>query len=170
MKHLTAPQIAVVDLAAVGPCPHLPMKIVDVSSMTALGKECRERAIIEGQRRLCGSDSDVVLDENKCPPVKCSDCDLHAVILDLRLVCGNFLSRPQRELAVRQLKEAYIAFSTKAWHHNNTVLLCVCACVCARACARPPACVSVCLCVPLQPEYRVYQFEEELGPSLLTEL
>ena len=121
MKHLTAPQIAVVDLAAVGPSPHLPMKIVDVSSMTALGQECRERAIIEGQRRFCGSDSDVILDENQCPAVKCSDRDLQAVMLDLRLVCGNFLSRPQRELAVRLLKEAYIDFSTKAWHYDNTV-------------------------------------------------
>jgi len=93
--------------------------------MTDLGLACRECATIEGQRRYCKSDGNVVLSNSECPQVILTNRELKCALLDLRTMGSGTLVSSQRVAAVKVLKEEYTIFAKKAFHFmgekSNTI-------------------------------------------------
>ena len=57
MRRLREDHLHVIALDEVQKSPDVPRRLLQVDELTALGRECLERARLEGERRFCGSSS-----------------------------------------------------------------------------------------------------------------
>jgi hypothetical protein len=80
-------------------------KVEDISSA---GLECLRPAMLEGERRYCGNDTEEV--NIVAQPVDISDRELLASILDMRIIKSNHLWGEQLTRARKVFGEAYVAF------------------------------------------------------------
>lgn len=99
----------VVDPQEVTKSPKLPRKLVDVNDLTAIGKEARRRAIVECERRFCGSDAEEITGRD----VEVTDRELLATLLDIRTKGGKHLTRAQRLRAKQLLIKAHSEFEAR---------------------------------------------------------
>lgn len=77
--------------------------------LTSVGRTCLERAIIEGERRFCGSDAETITDKQ----VIVSDRELLATLVDVRTKGAAHLSPEQRRTAKAKLVELHQEFAAQ---------------------------------------------------------
>jgi hypothetical protein len=110
MAGLRKETLFVVDLANVTAKPQLPRVEVNVTDLSALGATCRERAILEGERRWCGNTGETLTGAD----VIITDRELMSSLLDLRTIRCPHLSTEKKVEAKRLLSEAYVTFAMTA--------------------------------------------------------
>ncbi|KAI9344980.1 hypothetical protein BDR26DRAFT_932541 [Obelidium mucronatum] len=104
---LRALELKVVDQAAIGTSPVLPRTNVAVTHLTTIGQTCRNRAILEVERRFCGNDTETATGAS----FECSDRQLLATLLDLQTVKCEHLTSLQRNRAKELLFDQYVSFA-----------------------------------------------------------
>ena len=94
----------------------LPRISKNVREMTTIGKEVRERALIEGERRFCGNKTDKLIHNAE---VVMSDRELLATVLDLRTFGCAHLSEEQRTKAKELFETAYVNFALTVFNFEK---------------------------------------------------
>ena len=117
LNSLLKPSLAVVDLSRPSTLPKLPRKALPVEELGSLGTEAHSRAIIECQRRFCGSKTETVIKPS--PEVELTDRQLLATLLDLRTCGAEHLSPTQYDKAKKVFSDAYVKFATTAHHFHK---------------------------------------------------
>jgi hypothetical protein len=111
MHNLRKPTLMVANLGDIGKSPRLPrIEVATESAFSPEGKECLERAKLEGERRFCGNTSEVLTGA----PIVLSDRDLKAALLDLRTRACSHLSEGDKAKAIKLYITSYIAFGRRA--------------------------------------------------------
>ena len=99
IKGLESPMMRVVNLSNIPASGKLERHEQDVSTFRPLGSDCRERAMIEAQRRFCEGAEKTEVVIKPTPPIIASKRSLVATILDLRTVGGGHLTKGQYDAA-----------------------------------------------------------------------
>ena len=108
---LCASTIAIIDQDSVTEDPKLPRNVIAVTDMTDIGRTCRERAIIEFERRFLQSKLDVRLPlDSPLRFIHINDRQLAATLIDLRTAKCAHLTPSQRTAAQSALSTRYVAF------------------------------------------------------------
>ena len=115
MKGLREESIQVIDLSATDTRRELPRKRVPVSELSPLGQETRERALLEGERRFCGNNTEAI----QGLPVKLSKREKLATLLDLRTVGAAHLSKEEAAEALQTLESEYASFAMVAESYKS---------------------------------------------------
>jgi hypothetical protein len=100
--------------------PVLPVKSKAIADFSAVGKEARNRALLEGERRFCGNNSEVL----SGAPVELTSRDKLSLLLDPRTVNCRHLEG--REGLIKECKDAlekaYIEYGTRAHEYAEETL------------------------------------------------
>jgi hypothetical protein len=91
---------------------------VPVSSLSVEGCTARARAMLEGERRFCGNQGEVILGT----PVLMNKMERISMLLDLRTAGGAHVSKNVYIEAKKDLKAAYVEFGLQCLKHD--ALLC----------------------------------------------
>jgi hypothetical protein len=95
-----------------------PRDAVAVTDMTELGQTCRQRALLEGERRWCGNKTEQLTGA----PITLSDRQLLATVLDLRTMGCVHLDADQRAAGLRLLKAEYAIFALQCEEYDAAEL------------------------------------------------
>ena len=114
---LRAASLATINLNTVALQKHPPRTMVMVSGYSEVGKTTLTRALIEAERRYCGSDSEVVSGLAQIIPQR----ELLATLLDLRSVGVAHFTPDQRAEAISVFEGAYVDFGVQCGKHDREV-------------------------------------------------
>ena len=79
---------------------------IGISTLSSVGKEARDRAILEGERRFCGNITDNITGAH----VVMNKMEMVAMLLDLRTVGGARVDKVTNTKAKEILKDIYGEF------------------------------------------------------------
>ena len=112
MRRYRRDALQVIVLDEVTASPLMPYVMIKVANMTRAGKNARDRAILEGERRFCGNKTEKITGA----PVQFSDRDKIVVLLDCRTNNDSELLNDSsfRKECVRLLQDLYVEYGLRA--------------------------------------------------------
>ena len=90
--------------------PNLARIFVDIADLQPASQTCRTRALVEFERRFCGSDKE----EPTGKPILVNDRELTCTLLDWRTKSGRHLTEEQKARAIVLVKAAHVQFEQTA--------------------------------------------------------
>ena len=108
LKNLRQDKIPVVKYEEMTDSAKLVRTPKDVAHFTRIGRECLDRAWLEGEWRFCGNKTKFVQGESL--PVIYSDSGLLATLLDIRTVHCKHPTKDQRRKAVEVFETEYVKY------------------------------------------------------------
>ena len=122
VSRLRLPYLPVCSLDNIPKKNHVvPRKNIPRDELTSAGRTCLDRAIVEAERRWCGSClEEPMWDE---PVVEHTERDLLCTMLDLRTINSTPLCKEVRNEGKRALEEHYVAFAKRAhrWKYDQHI-------------------------------------------------
>lgn len=117
-KKLNSDTMEIIDVNNWGKTPKAPRVTVDVATWSDKGKECKQRALLECERKFFGNRSEDVI--RGASEIKLKDREKAALVLDKRTCANtNVLSKRAWQDACNALKEFYISFYTTAMAYKR---------------------------------------------------
>ena len=112
MRRYRRDVLRVIVLNEVTASPSMPHVMTNVTDMTRAGKNARDRAILEGERRFCGNTTEKITGD----PVQFSDRDKIVVLVDCRTNNDTELLNDSsfRKECVRLLEDLYVGYGLRA--------------------------------------------------------
>ncbi|XRB12311.1 hypothetical protein RI054_04g21470 [Pseudoscourfieldia marina] len=108
LAELKGEHLNVLDLPNITNTAKMPRKKVPVDELSAVGRICRSRAVLELERRFCGNTSEVAQGTAVC----FSEREKVAAVLDPRTV--NAVKAEDAKEFTELLRKAYLAFASRA--------------------------------------------------------
>ena len=108
--------LAVVDL---GKVTKTKVNRVDMgmSTLSTVGKEARDRAILEGERRFCGNKTEDITGA----PVVMNKMEMVSMLLDLRTAGGSHVDKATYTKAKENLKDVYTEFALQCEKYDSAL-------------------------------------------------
>ena len=124
-KKLVSDKIEIIDTDNWGATQRAPRKEVDVNTFSRIGRICRQRAILECERRFFGHNGEETMDEEGAQAImKLSRREKAALVLDKR-TCMQSSILPDRVSwldAVNELKKIYVEFYQQRKRHDRETM------------------------------------------------
>ena len=113
LTKLRADELYVIDMPNVKISPHVPRVAIKIDNLTDMGQTARVRAILEGERRWCGNQTEELTGAS----VNMGRHELLCTLLDKRTLGCHHITGPQRAEAYTIFLEEYVKFSLQASKH-----------------------------------------------------
>ena len=116
LSTLRADTLKVIELDKVGLSPKLLRANIKIEDMSGMGQTARTRAILEGERRWCGNQTETLTGA----AVQMGRHELLCMLLDKRTLGCHHVTAAQRHQAVVVFHEEYVKYYLQAskWDHN----------------------------------------------------
>ena len=110
LTKLRAEEMNVIDMPNVTISPHVPRVAIKVENLTEMGQTARVRAILEGERRWCGNETEELTGAS----VNMGKNELLCTLLDKRTLGCHHITGAQRAEAYKIFVEEYVKFDLQA--------------------------------------------------------
>ena len=118
LNKLRAKQLNVIDMPNVKLSPKVPRVAITIDDLTSMGKTARVRAILEGERRWCGNNTEELTGAG----VTMGKHELLCTLLDKRTLGCHHITVEQRGEAYRVFLEEYVSFYLQASKYSQEVV------------------------------------------------